>query len=232
MIYSIDERLRAVDRLTLVTKTVVSRRPLVIRDAPPLLAELRAAVHPSGGHSSGSSTPEPGSPLDLGAMELMTSIQDEVNQAYWLVKDATRRPGLGGYTLEERLRFVRRRVAESLDRPEGPGFLPEARPELIEDAPVWVEQIETLFDPPKIVPLAGHACPVCHTERTSVLLNTGERGDAWALSVRFGEPMVASCAECGERWPGRELLDLAAVLGGDTQVMEHVLADQARKRVS
>jgi len=211
---------------------IFPKQPLVVLDAEPLLGQLRAAVHPSGEPAPGGSGSVSGTPLDLTALELLSEIQDEVNRAYWLVKDASRRPGIGGYTLEQRLRFVARRVAESVDPPEGPGFIPLPRPELIEDALVWVDRIESLFDPPKIVPLSGHACPMCKSVRAAVILDTGESGEVDALSVRFGDPMVASCAECGERWPGAQMLDLAAVLGGDTQVMAHVLADESRMRVS
>lgn len=216
--------MRDVDRLTITTKTVVSKSPLVVVDAPPLLGQLRAAVKPSGEKSSGGSGGAvSGTPLDLSALELMTQIQDEVNRAYWLVKDASRRPGIGGYTLEERLRFVAARVAESYDRPEGPAFIPAPRPDILEDVHSWVEKIDHLFDPVKVVPLPDHACPVCRATRVAVTLDTGEPGEAPALTVRFGTPLVASCGGCETRWPGAQMLDLAAVLGGNTQVMAHVL---------
>ena len=213
----------AVDRLTRTTKQLVTDtdgRQKVL-DAPPLLAELRAELMPSGEPSNGSGSSAPGVPVALDLLVLMTDIEAEVSRTYWLVKDATRRPGFGGYTLEDRIRYTVKRAVE-LGRAS----------ELCSEFPRWVDRIERAFDPPKVVPLPGHACPYCKRATTKVESDPGEFVTQDALSVTFGRPMVGRCSGCGAIWSGPKMVELAAMLGGDTQVMQHLLGSASLKRVS
>ncbi|MDI3331424.1 MAG: hypothetical protein QJR09_11955 [Micrococcus sp.] len=212
----------AVDRLTLTTKqmTKVGERT-VFYDAEPLLSVLRQEVTPSGESGSGSSeSVGSGAPAALGVLDLLVEVEGEINRAYWLMRDATRRPGFGGYTLEERLRYT---AAKALDA---------GRPELLADAPAWVERIERLFDPPKVVPLIGHACPMCRQEKATVQVEPGEFVQAPALSVVLGDKVAARCAECGSSWPADQLVDLAMALGGDTQALVHLFELRGAGRVA
>ncbi len=202
----------AVDRLTLTTKQMVKVGDrMVFYDAEPLLSVLRQEVRPSGeGGGGASGSVGSGAPAALGVLDLLVEVEGEINQAYWMMRDATRRPGFGGYTLEERLRYTAVKA------------LGAGRPELLKDAPSWVERIERLFDPPKVVPLIGHACPMCRQERASVQIEPGEFVEAPALSVVIGDRITARCAECGASWPADQLIDLAKALGGDTQALRHL----------
>lgn len=225
----------AVARLTRTTpQLVVAGGDHVLYLAPALLGELRAAAHPSGESSSGSVSVTAGAPASLDALDLMVRLETEINRAYWLVRDASRRPGFGGYTLEERLEYAAARVLEN-EGPvpfQGPGVIRERVLGILADAPKWVRSIERFFDPPKVIPLTGHACPVCWAAKTAVQIEPGEFVEQAALTVTFGAQLVAACGECGARWPGDQMLDLAAQIGGDTQVMQHVLGKAADGTVS
>lgn len=217
-----DRIVAAVDRLTLTTKQMVrSGERMVFFDAEPLLSALRAAVLPSGETGSASSgSVGSGAPAALGALDLWVEIETEINQVYWRVRDATRRPGFGGYTVAERLRYA---ASRALDM---------GRPELLADAPAWVARIELLFDPPKVVPLTGHACPVCRHTRTSVQIEPGEFVENVALTVMLGERPQASCGECGTVWPQEQMVELAAALGLDTQALAHLFGFSRSEVVS
>lgn len=217
-------RLRwAVDRLTreTVQRVVDDSGEAVYLRAAPLLQELRTEVRPSGEKSSGGSSAGPGAPVALDLLVLLSSIEEEVARAYWRVREATRRPGFGGYTLEERLTYA---AARAIDL----GLAEELCQEFVR----WPSQIERAFDPPKVVPLTDHACPICRHGRTSVQIEPGEFVEQPALMVTFGERTVARCGECGASWVGDQMLDLAASIGGDTQVMQHVLGNVAGRPVS
>lgn len=199
---------RLADRLTVVTPVMVktSDGPVLVQ-ARPLLEELQAAVHPSGewkARSSGSVGS--GAPCDLTALRMMCQVQEETAELYWRIRSApgvpVRRPGLGGYSLLERIRFV-------AEHAETAGVVADA----VKVFAGWVADIERLLGPPKVVPLRGIACPACGEATTPTFDDTGELVNVAALTVTLSETPRARCGECGAGWAGAEVADLAAQVG-------------------
>ena len=225
--------LEAVDRLTRTTKQVAKAEGrLVFYDAPALLEELAEAVHPSGERGSGGSGGvTPGSPASLEALDLLLELEAEVADLYWMAKELAQRPGYMGDSLAGRLRWIAERVDESIHPElEGPGFLRMDCRHLLDDAPSWVTRIGRLFDPPRVVPLAGHPCPLCWQDRTTVQSEPGVFVSTTALTIVLGRRPIARCGECGGSWAEGELLDLAAALGLEVQAMAGLLATLERSK--
>ena len=224
--------LESVDRLTRTTKQVAKHDGrLVFYDAPALLEELAEAVHPSGERGGGGAGVSPGSPASLEALDLLLEIEDEVNHVYWMAKELAQRPGYTGESVAGRLRWIVARVDESAHPElEGPGLIRHDMRHVLEDVPSWVARIGRLFDPPRVVPLAGHACPVCWHDRTTVQTEPGVFMSTTALTILLGRHPVARCGECGSTWPEGELLDLAAALGLEVQAMAGLLATLERSK--
>jgi hypothetical protein len=95
----------------------------------------------------------------------------------------------------------------------------------------WVNSIRTLLDPPKRVPLWGHACPVdvCG-ERTvwRVDESDGELKRAAALEAALAENTRGDlevtevrCLACAEPWPRAKLYFLARLLGCELPGVEN-----------
>jgi len=224
--------LEAVDRLTLTTKQVAKADGrLVFYDAPPLLEELAEAVHPSGERGGGGAGVSPGSPASLEALDLLVEIEDAVTEAYWAVRSLVSRPGYEGSSLAGRLRWVAERVDEG-NHPYlvGPGIVRTPCLELLADVPSWVVRIQRLFNPPRVVPLAGHACPMCWQDRTTVQTEPGVFMSTCALTILLGRHPMARCGECGASWAEGYLLDLAAALGLEVQAMAGLLATLERSK--
>ncbi|MEW1964650.1 hypothetical protein AB0302_04540 [Micrococcus sp. NPDC078436] len=229
-----------VDRLTVETPQVVATAsgPVVIR-ARPLLVELQDALHPSGeakGGAGGSASGS-GAPLDMTALRLMCQVQDEATHLQWLMRSAgpvnplaltlaaqefrvapaavagPPRPGFGGLTLLERIRWVAVR-ATALGREAE--VLAVVRP--------WVLSVERLLDPPKVVALRGVECPACGVAKTPVWdADHEELVDTPALVVTMGTTPRARCGECGAEWVGPEVVDLATQCGAAAGQVAHLL---------
>ncbi|WIK82148.1 DUF7340 domain-containing protein [Micrococcus lylae] len=199
---------RLADRLTVVTPVMVktSAGPVLVQ-ARPLLEELQEEVRPSGERSAGSSrSVGSGAPVALAVLDMLCRIEEDTARLYWLARSyrgaPPRRPGIGGYTLIERVRFV-------ADHAEAAGIEDEATRAYSE----WVAGIERLFDPPKVVPLRGIACPACGEATTPTFDDAGELVDVPALSVTLAETPRGRCGECGAVWSGPEVADLAEQVG-------------------
>lgn len=212
----VDDVSRAVVRLYSTTKQVL-QSPLRVVDEDPLIEQLRSAVHPSGeskqpGTTSGS-TVGSAAPLDLEAVRILSELETWVHQVYWIARTMpgapVRRPGVGGYSMRERLRLAHQVAEKNQDF------------EFLDEAPSWCHQIQRLFDPVKVVPLRGVACPACGQQLTPVPVDRGEFIDQPALQVIFGDTLKIRCGECGASWLGKALLDLASLVGADAQVMAH-----------
>ena len=213
------ELMELVDRLTVETRQILhtDAGPAVVRAAP-LLEQLQEAVHPSGeGRGGSSGSVGSGAPLDVTALALLCQVKDEAIHLSWLARSTpgvlTVRPGLGGFTLAERIRWT----AAALD-----GQAAEA--EMLATVRGWTASIERLFDPPRVVALRGAECPACGIARTPVLnRDLDEFVDVPALTIVQGQTPRASCAECGAEWHGPEVVDLAVQLGAPPSVA-HLLA--------
>lgn len=199
---------RLADRLTVVTPVMMATDagPVLVQ-ARPLLEELQAAIRPSGERKSGpSGAVGSGAPLDLTALRLMCQVQEETADLYWRVRSTpgvpVRRPGLGGYTLLERIRFVADHA--------GPAGVEADAARVFAG---WAADIERLLDPPKVVALRGIACPACGEATTPTFDDAGELVDVAALSVTLAEVPRARCGECGAVWVGPEVADLADQVG-------------------
>lgn len=205
-----------------------------IYDAPPLIEELRRALMPSGEKSGGSVSVASGAPASLDALDLMVEIEQWIEDSYWEVRQIEQRPGFRGLTSTERLQYVAARVTESTLAGDlhGPGLIDVPRQDILEDAPKWVDRIERLFDPPKVVPIPDYACPICRHTRTSVQVEPGEFMETAALTVTLGHLVHARCGECGASWPPAEMVDFARVLGVDTEAMARLIAQCEYKRLS
>lgn len=193
---------QVVDRLTRTTKHQTkieyddggSRNHFY--DEAALIVMLRVAIRPgmeSGGGGGGGVTA--GLPVALNALDLMTEIEKRVAEEYWLVKDATRRPG--GYTLEERLRFWASRVEHDEQKLK----------QCVSVLGGWVVAIESLFEPVRKVPAHRH-CPGCDAWMVTAD-DDGDKVRRYAVMVTVSSVPVAECGACGRRWVGPEVNELA-----------------------
>lgn len=189
----------------------------------PLLADLRAAVTPSGQTRRGRLTRGAGSgvPLSLDALDVLEHIRTELDAIVWAVRSASPdldRTPLAAHGLAPRLRWA---VA---------GALALDRPDLVESVARWPGQILAALEPVREVPLVGHSCPVCRTERADLQLPTedpsapAQFATVPALSVRLTTRPLATCRQCGATWSGDEIADLAALLGADRTRSKSLLA--------
>ncbi|MEH0058794.1 hypothetical protein [Auritidibacter ignavus] len=175
-----------------------------------------------------------GAPLDVSALRVLVEVEAWVNEVFWLAKTVPGAPvggvGFAGRDVVARLQFAYR-VAD--DTGEW-GFLSEA--------PGVLRRVRGVFDPARVIPLRGWACPVCATEVTPIQVEPGEFTESAALAVSFLVPdessagsrsgVRADCRECGASWVDDEIVDLAAVLGGDTRVAGLLASVSVSKRVS
>jgi hypothetical protein len=162
---------------------------------PPLLRQLQEAVRPSGEAGGSGSGGGPGAPLDLAALDLLVSIESEVNHRYWLVCKATRRRW--GWTLPQRIEYW---VGQILDEH------PDQTEETATLLGRWVQQIEDLFDPPRRVDIP-RACPECrHLHVLQLVDGETVRNTALVAVIReASEPRcVVTCRVCGAGWQDHE----------------------------
>ncbi|WP_104164706.1 hypothetical protein [Arthrobacter sp. SX1312] len=173
--------------------------------ADPLLVQLRRAKTPGMEGGSGGSGGRP-SPLALNAFDLYREIDEQAGFLYWTHKDA--RP-LRSYTLEDRIQYWVARAR--LDRES----LAEAEKIVLG----WNRSIEALFNPKKVIPLAG-TCPECKTAFHFVE-DDGERTRKTALHISTDDAgPYAECAICGKHWPGLELVSLSEQISASNQAEE------------
>lgn len=190
----------------------------------PLLVQLRAHITEQRNGRGGRRAAGTGSnvPLALDALDLLEHIRDTTEQTVTALCAAgphLDRTALTTTALTPRLTWAAH-AALTLDRPD------LCRPFI-----GWPGTIRNTLDPPRLVPLPGHTCPMCHTTTTHMQVPTedpsapAEFTEEPALCIRMGTTVPAGmCRECGAEWAGRELLDLTALLGGDRASTSTLLA--------
>lgn len=219
-------RLRAAVRELTEAHAVTVRGPdgrVRLARRRPLLPELAAAVTPSGQARRGRVTSGAGSgaPLSLDALDVLEHIRAELDATVWAVRSAG--PDLDRARLPARGMAARLRWAVD-------GALSLNRPELVADVARWPARVRAVLEPVREVPLTGHACPICRTERAELQVPTedpaapAQFATAPALVVRLTARPVALCRECGATWAGDELAELAALTGGNRDAATALLA--------
>lgn len=162
-----------------------------------LLDLLEQAVKPSGeiGSGGGGGASGPGLPLDAAALDLMVKIQQESNDQYWL-----RYPGKSAPSLEDKIRGW---VDGLSDKAEDQEAVADCHRVLAS----WVNEIESLLNPPIIVALR-RPCPACHSDEVREELN-GEkvvnRAVVATISRDQSSAVVVRCRVCKAEWAGRDI---------------------------
>ncbi|MEI3779218.1 hypothetical protein V1463_10550 [Micrococcus yunnanensis] len=228
-----------VDRLTMTTPQMVrtSAGPVVVRVAP-LLEVLQGMVHHrtagAGGRSSSSSGS--GAPLDMEALNLMVSVEEELVHLQWVMRSAhpparaemqaaadlfrvpfavvagPPAPGFGGMTVFERLRWTAVRAA-ALGRDA----------EVLAVVRGWVSAIERRMDPPVVIQ-PRKPCPACGEHMAWTMdPSLDELVQVPAISVVVGDRPRGWCIECGAEWVGPEVVDLVTQCGGSTELARNLL---------
>lgn len=173
--------------------------------ADSLLKQLRKAKTPGmeGGSGGGGGRP---TPLALNAFDLYREIDEQAGFLYWTNRDT--RP-LRSYDLEDRIQYWAARAR--LDREK----LAEAE-KIVRG---WNRSIESLFNPRKVIPLAG-TCPACK-KAFHFIEDDGERTKKTALHLSSDDTgPYAECSICGKHWPGLELVELSEQITANNQTKE------------
>lgn len=230
-----------VDRLTTTTPQMVRTQagPTLVRVAP-LLEMLQGMIDHRGAGAGGRSSSSSGSgaPLDMEALYLMVAVEEELAHMQWLMRSARPappaqleaaaaefrvpvdsvsgppRPGFGGMTLYERLRWTAVRAAALGRDAEVLGFVRG-----------WVSSIERLMDPPVVIQ-PRKPCPACgETMAWTMDPALDELVQVPALSVVMSGRPRGSCLECGAEWVGHEVVDLVDQCGGSTDLARNLLGE-------
>lgn len=210
---TMDEVRDALDELCDEQKRTVWREDGTItrHTAPSLLDQLRDEVANSsnrGGRRRTSTT----SPVAVDALDLWNSVCDGA-----LYLAASTGAHLDGGGAEYIIRASVTAVGTSTDLEAMLGVRNYLR--------AWTNSIRTLLDPPKRVPLWGHACPLETCGEQTVWREDesdgGEKKRTAALEASFEdtpkgvEVEVIRCLACSEEWPRAKVLFLALLMGRD-----------------
>ncbi|MGV2950873.1 hypothetical protein ACNPM8_01655 [Glutamicibacter sp. AGC46] len=167
-----------------------------------LLLLLARALKPSGEAGSGGSSSGPGLPLDAAALDLQMKIEQEANDQYWIRYPGKPAPGLHDKVIQwvESLSIQHESGSVSVDE--------EALNECHRVLASWVQEIESLLNPPIIVALR-RPCPACHSNEVHEELN-GERvvNRAVVAQIRRGKKdtsVLVLCRVCGAEWQGSDI---------------------------
>lgn len=150
-----------------------------------LLEQLSEARHPFGDRSGGAGSGT-GSPINDAAVELWARISDDVRGkcADWCGYSVTSpTTALLAWASSFTAAAVRGEVTPGQDAA----------------ATAWLEQlatdITTLLDPPKTIPVRGHACPECGASRVTV--GRGILAAEQPALIAIPTPLSVSCRACG-----------------------------------
>lgn len=157
----------------------------------PLLATLALAVASSGGKGSASGVSRTGSPVDLGALDLLDSITAAVQEGYPGTSETIKR-----MPLSARLQSWASAAA---------GSALEERA-LLHRCLAWEQAIRRMIEPPKEIPLREAVCPACALAWVTEEDPDGDTYVRPALTAyASGEAPRVECCACGTQWKLAEL---------------------------
>ena len=167
-----------------------------------LLLLLDRALKPSGEPGSGGTSSGPGLPLDAAALDLQMKIEQEANDQYWLRYPGKAAPGLHDKVIQwvDGLSIHHENGSVTVDD--------DALNECHRVLASWVQEIESLLNPPIIVALR-RPCPSCNSNEIREELN-GERvvNRAVVAQIRRGNKetsVLVLCRVCGAEWKGSDI---------------------------
>jgi hypothetical protein len=168
---------------------------------PPLIAQLRQAITPSGAGGSGGSPSKQRLPMDAGAFDAFRYIEEEARRL------------LAGCSLKRRqpqaLEDVVTRYQMEIQK-FGEGELVEAA----KTARLWVERIEATLVPPRKRRPLQQACPA---PGCGAVWDVSGAERVWAVTVWAGLEVPrgeweAWCSVCASLWVGEDLASFLAAI--------------------
>lgn len=172
--------------------TVTGDGETVYATEPALLDLLAGCTASDTGRGTAAGVARTGSPVDLGALDLLTEITRTID-AHW--------PGAGdkAHVRVPHTRKLNAWVTATAD--------PMAEADLYVLVQSWVHRIRELIEPTKRVPVPGVACPTCGWERTAT-----EQDGEWTyrpalVAYPAEQPVRVVCTveTCSAEWTGPDV---------------------------
>lgn len=161
-----------------------------------LLVTLERAVASTGGKGSAAGVSRTGSPVDLGALDLLDEIISVLREH---VPNADL-PRVRALPVARRLILWTEATAGQED----------AELELLDYCYGWERAIRRHLEPPKEIPLKGVACLECKKDSVVVLDPDGGRVNRPILTAYASQtPVRVTCAVCETEWEGDSIEALA-----------------------
>ena len=173
-------------------RTTNTEGETIYGEEPALLDILEDCVASDSGKGSASGVARTGSPVDLGALDLVQEVK-RATQEHWPVQGLLKAP-------------LRLRVNAWYANTHEPN---EAL-RMYETVFRWAEQIREMIEPTKKVQMRGVTCTECHCTHVE---KPGEDGVTYSPAITVypdANPVYATCGVCAHEWSGKEIHELAA----------------------